>query len=108
MPNAYTWQFVRLDVYPTYGALANVVQSVHWEVTASDGVGHAAQAYGEQSLGPPDPENFTPFAELTQAQVQGWTEAALGAELAAMQSQLDAAIQQQISPSIVPMSPPWV
>ena len=105
--NAYTWQFVALDVYPTYAGLTNVVESVHWRLSADDGSGHKAEAYGEQPLGPPDPNNFTPFASLTFAQVLGWVQAQMGAEAAGLQASLDQRIAQQVSPTVVAMSPPW-
>ncbi len=107
MANTYVWQFESLDVYPTYGSLANVVQSIHWRVTADDGSGHAAEGYGEQVIDPPDPGNFTPFASLTASLIQSWTEAAMGSELTALMAQLDSAIAQQITPTIVSMAPPW-
>ena len=103
----YTWQFVKLDVFPTYNGLTDVVESATWRLTADDGLGHLATAYGEQAVGPPDPQNFTPFANLTFNQVQGWVEAAMGSELAVLQAALDQQIADQVTPEIVQMAPPW-
>lgn len=103
----YTWQFPALDVYPTYQGLTNAVESVHWRLTGDDGAGHTATAYGEQPVGAPDPDNFTPFASLTAAQVQGWVEAQMGAEVTHLHTDLDGQIAQQVSPSVVSMEPPW-
>lgn len=108
MPNAYTWQFVALDVFPTHQGLTNVVESIHWRLTGGDGSGHQASAYGEEKAGTPDPNNFTPFNELTLLQVQGWTEALIGSELTALYAQLDQQIAEQISPTVVAMEPPWL
>lgn len=102
------WQFESLDVYPTYGALTNVVQSIHWRITADDGDGHTAQAYGEEVAGPPDPDNFIPFSELTSSVVQGWAEEAMGSELSTLMAYLDSAVQLQANPVTVSVSPPWV
>jgi len=45
---------------------------------------------------------------LTEAQVQGWTTAALGAEqVAQLEANIDAQIQQQITPTSVNLPPPW-
>lgn len=107
MPNTYSWQFESLDVYPTYGALTDVVQSIHWILVADDGDGHSAKAYGEELTGPVDPDNFIPFADLTAAVVQGWAEAAMGSELDQVKAFLDTRISEQVSPTIVSMSPPW-
>lgn len=108
MPTAYTWQFVALDVYPTYQGLTNVVESMHWRLTGDDGVGHQAVACGEQKAGPPDPDNFTPYADLTATQVQGWLETLMGSELDQVKADIDKRIEQQVSPSIVAMQPPWL
>ena len=108
MPTAYTWQFVALDVYPSYEGLTDVVESIHWRLTGDDGSGHLSSAYGEQPAGPPDPDNFTPFADLTALQVQGWVETGMGAELDAVKADIDRQIAEQISPTCVAMQPPWV
>lgn len=108
MPTAYTWQFVALDVFPTHNGLTNVVESIHWRLTEDDGLGRQAESYGEQLAGPPDPDNFTPFAELTALQVQGWTETQMGSELDQIKADIDNRIAQQISPTVVAMQPPWL
>lgn len=107
MANIYVWQFESLDVYPAYQSLTDVVQSVHWRMFADDGSGHTSQAYGEEVMGPPDPGNFIPFAELTSSVVQGWVEAVMGTGLAALKAHLDWLISVQVSPTIVSMVPPW-
>lgn len=108
MANTYVWQFERLDVFPTYNGLTNVVQSVHWRINASDGAGHNSTSYGEQTIGPPDPQNFTPFASLTEAQVRGWVEALMGSDLDGVMSDLDRGIAEQVTPQVIGMNPPWV
>lgn len=108
MPTAYTWQFVALDVFPSYQGLTNVVESIHWRLTGDDGAGHLAGAYGEEPAGPPDPDNFTPYAELTASQVQGWVETQMGSRLDEVKADIDRQIAQQISPTVVAMLPPWV
>lgn len=105
---AYTWQFEKFDVFPSYAGLTNVVESIHWRMTADDGVGHTVQAYGEQKAGPPDPDHFTPFASLTVEIVQGWLETQMGSdELNTLKADLDVRIAAQISPPVVAMDPPW-
>lgn len=108
MPTAYTWQFESLDVYPTYGAVTNAVESMHWRLTADDGLGHQATAYGEVKAGPVDPDNFIPFASLTLATVQGWCEAQMGGEVDEVKAVLAGQINEQVSPTISSLSPPWL
>ena len=106
--NAYTWQFPALEAYPTYEGLTDAVFSMHWRLTANDGAGHTAEIYGEQRTGPIDPADFIPFADLTKAEVQGWLETELGADVVAnMKTGLDAAIANQINPPTVTLAPPW-
>lgn len=104
----FAWQFDALDVFPTYEGMTNVVESMHWRLTASDGLGHTAQGYGEHKAGPPDPNNFIPFANLTQAQVIAWLEVAMGSELTTLQAQLETQLAEQASPTLVGLSPPWL
>lgn len=103
----YTWQFPKLDVFPTYAGLTNVVESMHWRLTANDGLGHHATAYGETKAGPVDVNNFTPFSNLTLATVQGWCEAQMGSELNEVKASLVGQINEQVSPTIQSLPPPW-
>lgn len=104
----FAWQFTELVVLPSFQGLTNVVECMNWRLTASDGLGHTAMAYGEQHAGPPDPNNFTPFASLTASQVTAWLEAGMGDELAALQAQLEAQLAEQASPTVVSLPPPWL
>lgn len=107
MSNTYSWQFESFDVYPTYGAFTEVVQSIHWILIADDGSGHTAKAYGEDLAGPPDPDSFTPYRDLTATIVQGWVEAILGSELDSVKAYLDSRIAEQVSPTTESLPPPW-
>lgn len=103
----YTWQFEALDVYTTYQGLVNAVYAVHWKLTGDDGSGHVATANGTQGLGAIDPQNFTPFDNLTVSQVQGWVEARMGSEVAEQRAALDQNIADQITPRVQTLPPPW-
>lgn len=109
MANTYVWQFERLDVFNTYQTVTDAVESMHWRLTADDGLGHTAQAYGEVKAGPVDVENFILFDELTLETVQGWCEVAMGAdEVNAIKAFLARQIDEQVSPTVLPMPPPWL
>lgn len=108
MSIAYTWQFESLDVYLNYQTVTNAVESMHWRLTANDGIGHTAQAYGEAKAGPVDVENFIPFADLTLEVVQGWCETAIGSSTVdEIKVGLVAQIDSQITPTMAAMLPPW-
>lgn len=103
----YMWKIERLDCYPTLGTFENVVSTVHWRAFGAGG-GCQSTVYGSvvldvSSLGP-----FTPFEELTEAQVVGWVQAALGPErVSGYESVLAQSIADQLAPPIVSPPLPW-
>lgn len=75
------------------------VYTAHWTVNLTD-QGESAGAYGSVGFGEPDPNNYTPFDELTKDQVIGWVKDALGAEqVASIESSLQAQIQEKLNPT---------
>lgn len=106
--NTYTWSFPALDVVPSLDGLTDVVIILHWQMTADDGLGHTASCYSTVQCAPPNPNDYTPFPDLTEPQVQGWAEAALGPEtVEAMKVSLDQQIADQIDPPVLVLPPPW-
>lgn len=107
MAITYDWIFNPLTVKPAEGSLTDVVITVDWRRTAVDG-NYASSVYGQVSLGPPNPSNYTAFADLTKAQVQGWVVSILTQEVVA---QYDASLAQNIAdqknPPTIPLPPPW-
>ena len=109
MAIGYTWNVSTVDTYPTKDSKSDVVYNVHWRLTAtddtnkdSDGNNWTATTYGSQILDTSDLSSFTAFADLTASNVQGWVEAALGAdEVTAMKTALDANIAESITPTSV-------
>jgi hypothetical protein len=105
--NTYTWEFPMLYVYPTYQTVQNAVHRVDWSLFADDG-SYGGTITGTQELGPIDVQNFTPFANLTRAQVQGWVEALMGeAHVAALKVILDAKLSAQANPTEAILHKPW-
>ena len=109
MAISYTWDVSTVDTYPTKDSKSDVVHNVHWRLTATDdtnkdsaGNNWTADVYGSQSVDTSDLSSFTAFADLTASDVQGWVEAALGAdEVTAMKAGLDASIAEKITPTSV-------
>ena len=109
MAIGYTWDVSTVDTYPTKDSKSDVVYNVHWRLTAtddtnkdSDGNNWTATSYGSQSVDTSDLSSFTAFADLTASNVQGWVEAALGAdEVTTMKAALDAQIAESITPTSV-------
>lgn len=103
----YSWIISQLECYPQHEGNQDVVFTIHWRRQATDGT-HTADIYSSQSviLDPDAP--FTPYANLTEAQVIGWLETALGAEtLAAQEAALDQQIENQINPPVIRPKLPW-
>ena len=105
----YAWDVSTVDTYPTKDSNSDVVHNVHWRLTAtddantdSDGNNWTAEVYGSQGLDTDSISSFTAFADLTSSDVQGWVEAALGAdEVTALKAGLDAKIAEKITPTSV-------
>lgn len=104
----YSWQFDALDVYLTYQTVNNAVYAMHWRRNADDGNGHTATAYGVQPCGPINPNDFTPYNQLTLNQVANWLEAQISAEdRAGIDAELLQHINDQAAPTKAELRPPW-
>ena len=109
MAITYAWDVKTCDVYPSKSSKSNVVHNVHWRLTAeddanqdADGNNITATVYGSQGLDVSDLSSFINWSDLTSSDVQGWVEAAIGAdEVTAMKAGLDAQIGEIVSPSSV-------
>ena len=109
MAIGYTWDVSTVDTYPTKDSKSDVVYNVHWRLTATDdtnkdseGNNWTATSYGSQGVDTSDLSSFTAFADLKASDVQGWVEAALGAdEVTALKAGLDAQIAELITPTSV-------
>jgi hypothetical protein len=102
-----TWIVEQMNCYPTYESQTDVVFNVHWRANATDGT-YNATSYGTVGITYVAGSPYTPFADLTQAQVIGWVQAALGAEqVATIESNLATNIDNQVNPPIVTPALPW-
>ena len=60
------------------------------------------------NLLPANPDNFTPFDQITQEQALAWTQSALGPDrVAAMENEVDILIAQAAVPTPQPAPLPW-
>lgn len=116
MATTYTWSFSPLEAAPTEGDLENVVKTIHWRLTGTtdDAEPISGTVYGSCGAGEADGDSFTAFADLTEADVKGWTLAAIaeGEETAAetearLKAQVDTQIDAIKNPPIVTKTAPW-
>ena len=109
MAIGYTWDVSTVDTYPTKDSKSDVIYTVHWSLTASDDTNKDSEGnfwgsyrYGTQVLDTSDLSSFKAFADVTASDVQGWVEAAMGAdEVTEMKAGLDAQIAKMITPASV-------
>ena len=97
----YTWNVSTVDVKEIDGN-ADTVFNVHWRLTGTDDANdESATVYGTIGLDTEDLSDFIAFADLTVSDVQGWVEAAMGAdEVQAKKDILDAQIKELINPVV--------
>jgi hypothetical protein len=102
-----TWAVVQMDAYPEEDGETDVVFNVHWTLTGTDGT-YSGSVYGSQGVAIDPDAPFTPYADLTEAQVVGWVQAALGEEqVASYEANVAQQIADQINPPVVTPPLPW-
>jgi len=101
------WNIQQLDAYPEYEGETDVVFSVHWQLNGTDGT-YNGSVYGSVGVTLDEGTSFTPYADLTQAQVIGWVQDALGEEqVTAYEANVAQQIENQINPPVVTPPLPW-
>jgi hypothetical protein len=103
-----TWIVEQMNCYPTAEGQTDVVFNVAWRANATDGT-YNATSYGSVGITYVAGSPYTPYADLTQAQVVGWVQAALGQEqVDAIDAGLATNIANQVNPPTVTPPLPWV
>ena len=100
----YDWNCKTVDVHPQEEGETNVVYNVHWIVTGTK-EDYSINNIGTQVV-PLDPETpFTPFDELTNEVVVGWTKDAMGEEqVKAIEDNIASQIAELENPTSVTMT----
>ena len=123
MANLKTWDCKSVEVYVEESGNSDVVYNVNWRVNAVSDQKipqpapqpgqpvvdryYSSTVYGSQQIPAPAEGTFIPFADLTEAIVEGWTKAALGDErVAELYVNLDAEIELLINPTSLSMQIP--
>lgn len=102
-----TWNVKQLDCYPEYEGEPDVVFTVHWILNGTDGA-YNGSVYGTVGVTLDSGSAFTPYDQLTEAQVIGWVQAALGEEqVAAYEENVAQQIADQINPPVIVPPLPW-
>jgi hypothetical protein len=105
MANQFFWAVNSMTAYPEAEGETNVVFSIAWVCSATDGTYNSA-AYGSVDTTYVAGSPFIPYNELTLPIVNGWVADALGPDgIAKAQADCDAAIAAQQDTS-KPVTPP--
>jgi len=105
--NTYTWVIEQLECYPEEYGYTDVVFVVHWRLNGTDGT-NMAYVYGNVGVSYEPGQPFTPYADLTQDQVVGWVQAALGPEqVQAYTDNVATQLADLANPPVVTPPLPW-
>jgi len=98
----YTWNNKTVDTYPSLEGESDVIFNVHWRLTGTDDSDNIGSVYGTQSLETSDLSDFTAFEDITEEDINGWVEEALGEEkVDELKANIDAQIEEKVNPTVV-------
>jgi hypothetical protein len=103
------WFINQMACVPKDGELVDFVITVDWSRLAKEtinGVEYFASVYGSQSFSKDHVANFIPYEDLTYDIVCSWLNNSI--DVAALDLNLDAQIENQVNPPIVILPLPFV
>jgi hypothetical protein len=95
----FNWTISAVERAVSLDGLQDVIQTVHWRYRGTDENEVTAETYGATAVGAPNPQDFTPFDEVTAADVEAWLEVLL--DVPSMQANLEAQIALIITPTTI-------
>lgn len=109
----YNWNFSPLEIVYNEGEMTDVIQTVHWQYSATYGTNESSsifkQSIGTVSLPAPHSASFIPFADVTKEMVTTWVTDTLGSgSVENIQQTLSASIAYDLHPTRGIVSPPWI
>lgn len=100
-----------MDAYPEFDGHTDVVFTVHWTLSGTEtvsGTTYNGGVYGSVGVTLDEGATFTPYADLTEAQVIGWVQDALGEDqVTAYEANVAQQIADQANPPVVTPPLPW-
>jgi hypothetical protein len=109
MSATITWVIEWMQTTPTTATPPETVITAGWRCNGAEtanATDYNSTVYGAASF--PAPEGtFTPYANLTQAQVLGWVWAN-GVDQTAVEASVQASIDSQINPTVIQPPLPWL
>ena len=102
MAATFTYSISQTDFVLSEDGLSNVINNLHWRCNAAEtsgGKDYIAGSYGTQSV-TFDPDSFTNYSDVTEANCIAWVKAAMGEEqVTALETSLQSNIDLQIIPT---------
>jgi len=92
----FNWTISAVERAVNLDELQDVIQTVHWRYRGTGENEVTAETYGATVVGAPNPQDFTPFDEVTASDVEAWLEELL--DVPSMQANLEAQIALIINP----------
>ena len=68
----FNWNISSVERAVSLDGLSDGIQTVHWRYRGTNENGVTAETYGATAVGEPNPQDFTPWDEVTEADVEGW------------------------------------
>ena len=92
----FNWSIYEVERAVSLNGLSDVIQIVYWGYRGADENGITAKIHGTTLVGTPNPQDFTPFDEVTASDVEGWLVKLL--DVPVLQANLEAQIALIINP----------
>ena len=104
----YTWSITNMYTMPQ-GSVQNFVVNALFKVEGTDGT-HTASIGGNQLFSFDSEKKYTDFSKLTEKQVIGWVQEAIGTDgvsnfEANVDGQIESMVNPPVSPEVTPL--PW-
>ena len=109
MKTTFQWVISQLNCAVEVDGMSDVINMIHWRYNATqivDEKTYFADTYSCTSVSQPNPQNFIPYADVTEAEVISWLESVL--DVPAMQLSLETNLYNQQHPTEIVMPLPWL
>lgn len=100
----HTWKVVSLDAQPSHEGHSNVINTVHWTLSGTDGE-HTASSYGSVGVTYDADAPFTEYDNLTEADALAWVWDSV--DKTEQEANVEKQLAELASPSKVTLSPAW-
>lgn len=104
MATTYTWKVAALDAQPSHDGHTNVINTVHWTLSGTEGE-HTASSYGSVGVTYDADAPFTEYDNLSEADVLAWVWNSV--DKAETEANIDSQLAELATPSKVTLTPAW-